>query len=136
MPAQHGGRRQGKPGVAYGNRTDLNAQKIQTVPGQTYGKATAQAEAQKAIPLPDNTPIPGSFGALDRPTERPDEPVTAGAPFGPGPGPAPVNPPSQDLVGMAKYLPTLEFMANQPDSSEALRNFVRRLRGAMPREAG
>jgi hypothetical protein len=30
---------------------------------------------------------PGAMGPLDRPTERPNEPVTAGSPFGPGPGP-------------------------------------------------
>jgi hypothetical protein len=30
------------------------------------------------------TSTPGQYGPLDRPTERPQEPVTAGAPFGPG----------------------------------------------------
>ena len=30
---------------------------------------------------------PGSLGDFTRPTERPDEPVTAGASFGPGPTP-------------------------------------------------
>lgn len=32
-------------------------------------------------------PPPGSFGMLNRPTERPMEPVTSGAPVGAGPGP-------------------------------------------------
>jgi hypothetical protein len=31
--------------------------------------------------------MPGTLGALDRPTERPGEPLTAGLPSGPGPGP-------------------------------------------------
>ena len=31
---------------------------------------------------------PGQLDALNRPTERPNEPVTAGASFGPGPTPS------------------------------------------------
>lgn len=30
-------------------------------------------------------PAPGELGALERPTERPGEPVTSGSPIGPGP---------------------------------------------------
>lgn len=42
--------------------------------------------------MPQSSPAlppvqPGEMGALDRPTERPGEPVTAGLPSGPGPGP-------------------------------------------------
>ena len=82
-----GGMRQGAPGKAYSNRKDLNAtakQPIRSAPNQQYGARTAQEEAQKVIPLPE-TPQPGSFGQLTRPTERPNEPVTAGIPIGPGP---------------------------------------------------
>lgn len=82
---------------AYANRTDLNnpAQRVarQVVPGQTYGKATQQMEAQRAVPMGSSPtdvqaqprPVPGTLGQLTRPTERPGEPITAGAPFGPGP---------------------------------------------------
>lgn len=68
--------------------------------GQPYGEAGKQLAAQQAIPLPDNTALPaprpapampmvapGALGAFSRPTERPAEPVTAGAPVGAGPGP-------------------------------------------------
>jgi hypothetical protein len=82
-----GGMRQGAPGKAYSNRKDLNPtakQPIRSAPNQQYGARTAQEEAQKVIPLPE-TPQPGSFGQLTRPTERPNEPVTAGIPAGPGP---------------------------------------------------
>lgn len=84
---------------AYANRTDLNnaANRVakQVVPGQTYGKATQQMEAQRAVPMgaaptdvaPRPRPMPGTLGSLTRPTERPSEPITAGAPFGAGPGP-------------------------------------------------
>lgn len=103
-----GGARNGRPGASYGNRTDLNAPKPlapTAVGGQTYGQAGQQLAAQKAVPMapppvaapaggapPAPTPVPqgpppGSRGAFNRPTERPLEPVTAGVPSGPGPGP-------------------------------------------------
>jgi len=100
-----GGARQGTPGTAYGNRTDLNMP-ISTVPNQEYGKATQQREAQQAVPMASSPvasapqqsgpqqaaqmpigrplPAPGSMPYIS-PTNRPDEPVTAGLPFGPGP---------------------------------------------------
>ena len=82
-----GGVRQGTPGKSYSNRSDLNAsrQPVQSVKGQAYGKRKAQEDAQQAVPLPKVTP--GSFGPIDRPTDNPQEPVTAGLPFGPGSGP-------------------------------------------------
>ena len=78
--------------AAYGQRTDLNMAPS-AVPGQTYGEAGAQMAAQRAVPMGASaaptapsapTSTPGQYGPLDRPTERPQEPVTAGAPFGPG----------------------------------------------------
>jgi hypothetical protein len=74
-------------------------QPIKAQPGQTYGKAKAQEDAQRVVPLPQvagggagtppvapappGPPVtrPNIFG----PTERPDEPLTAGAALGPGP---------------------------------------------------
>lgn len=81
-----GGRRSGKPGVAYPNRTDLNAQPVRTASGQEYGERTRQEQAQQAVPLPAAAPVPPAQPLL-RPTERPNEPVTSGLPLGPGPGP-------------------------------------------------
>ena len=81
----------------YPNRSDLrNASgKVakQTATGQTYGEAKKQMDAQSAVPMaaaPTDAPpqiLPGQLGAFNRPTERPDEPVTAGASFGAGPTP-------------------------------------------------
>ena len=61
--------------------------------GQTYGEAGQQLAAQKAVPMgqaptdvaPIQRPVPGTLGGFARPTERPMEPITAGANFGPGP---------------------------------------------------
>ena len=63
---------------------------IQAATGQTYGKATEQMNAQRAVPMgapPTEVqrPVPGTLGSLTRPTERPMEPITAGANFGAGP---------------------------------------------------
>ena len=81
----------------YPNRSDLRnaGGKVakQTATGQTYGEAKKQMDAQSAVPMaaaPTDTPpqiMPGQLGAFNRPTERPDEPVTAGASFGAGPTP-------------------------------------------------
>lgn len=66
-------------------------------PGQTYGQGVQQLTAQQAVPMAPQPPAgptgqsaapapvaPGSLGPLTAPTSRPDEPLTAGAPVGPG----------------------------------------------------
>ena len=62
--------------------------------GQTYGKRKEQIEAQRAVPMgrspveaPVARPQPSAPGSFLAPTTRPEEPITAGAPFGQGPGP-------------------------------------------------
>jgi hypothetical protein len=106
-----GGPRSGADQTAYANRSDLNGQPepITTVPGQPYGAAAEQRAAQRAVPIqgtqtPDvpnlkeptvnsaqqPQPQAGPFaGELPwtGPTQRPNEPVTAGLPTGAGPGP-------------------------------------------------
>jgi hypothetical protein len=151
-----GGGRVGQPGRAYSNRSDLT-QAPRAATGQTYGEAAAQTRAQQALPLPRTPPPgaaaagggpppeaggpapgfapPGSFGAFDRPTERPGEPVTAGSPSGPGVGPEALSfnqRADADLESLRPYLPTLELLASQPDTSVAARNFIRRIRGGLP----
>ena len=93
---------------------------IQAATGQTYGKATEQRNAQRVVPMaapPTETagqpqpqrPVPGSLGDLTRPTERPDEPITAGADFGAGPsslqaGIMPAPSASNDVLEQLLYL--------------------------------
>lgn len=55
-----GGARQGTPGQAYGNRTDLNrSMPIETATDQGYGVAAEQQAAQRAIPVASQ-PTPGA----------------------------------------------------------------------------
>jgi hypothetical protein len=87
--------------------------------GQTYGEATAQQQRVRSVPT-DAAPtdvakrqrpraVPMAPGSLTGPTTRPQEPITAGAPFGPGPGPSaagilPAVPPDGDVLGTLQYL--------------------------------
>jgi hypothetical protein len=154
-----GGKRYGTPGKSYSQRSDLNVAP-RAATGQQYGKAGAQLASQRQVPVarpatdvvPTVAPAPtaprplsgtipglapGTVTPLDAPTERPNEPITAGLPIGPGAGPEVLGAlgaqPDDDGVGdLAPYLPMLEFMASQPGASTQTRNFVRRLRGAKP----
>lgn len=125
-----GGRRQGRVGQSYANRTDLNPGPrplpAAAATGQPYGAAGQQLAAQQAIPMasgpvvsPSPTPapaaapsggmppgpLPGSLPPLNRPSERPGEPLTTGAPVGAGPGP--------EILGLAPSPQTLGDMLNR-----------------------
>lgn len=111
-----GGRRRGQVGKPYPNRTDLRTtQPPKAAPGQPYGEAKAQLDAQRAIPL-SRTPAPGgspgppstaalagmlggggpvSVPPLNSPSTRPNEPITSGLSTGPGPGPEALKYPAQ-----------------------------------------
>jgi hypothetical protein len=106
----------------YTRRTDLARDNVQTrmdVPSSGYGEgaetagfmaSAPMAEAQQAapmIPLPDR--------ALGAPTMRRDEPITAGAPFGEGPGREvlPVPPAAPDET--AQTLRALAAVYPDPD---------------------
>ena len=70
---------------------------ISTASNQQYGQRLAQQRAQEAVPMgqsPTTVPspvqqrprtAPGTLTPLTAPTARPNEPITAGANFGPGP---------------------------------------------------
>lgn len=89
---------------------------VTAAPGQTYGEAGAQRAAQQAVPMgTPQAPVvsPGSLGPLDRPTERPLEPITAGNPLGAGPGAEALATPlpdtlmaggKQDLINQVRYV--------------------------------
>lgn len=91
-----GGPRSGNPGTSYTNRTDLAAdtQPVAVPTGQTYGEAGAQKAAMSQIGIPDLQGMLQSMPGLTDPSQRPDEPLTAGMPMGPGPGP--IGPPKGD----------------------------------------
>ena len=103
--------------AAYAQRTDLNSSAMTP----QYGGVKKLADAQKAVPMGASPvaappqiqrPVPGAAGPLTRPTERPLEPVTAGANFGPGPnamaaGIIPTPPAQNDVLEQLAYLNSL-----------------------------
>ena len=76
---------------------------VTTATNQQYGMRAAQRASQKAVPMsksPTGEPSkivrikPGSLTPLSAPTDRPNEPITAGANFGPGPNALQANIPT------------------------------------------
>lgn len=123
-------------------RTDIgDVQKTRDLPNADYGEQQAYQAQQAGAPLAAdqggqaNLAGGGNPAAnvipLNAPTQRPGEPVTAGAPSGPGAGAAGMpNMQQQDVQALQPYLPVLQFMAGQQDSSWALRNLVRQIKAA------
>lgn len=131
-----------------------------TVPtGLPYGAARKLEQAQNAVPLPQGAPsatpqagaagspmtgalaaaaaMPPPSGGFVEPGD-PNASATVGLPMGPGPGPEalPLPPrqmaPTEDDYRLAGYLPRLEALASGPGVTDEFRNYVRRLRGAVP----
>ena len=135
MANQHGGyRRPAQPAAASGpgalaRRTDGGPATAQYVTGLPYGDGQDFYDLQTSAPLgaeaaktrmrsgaqatqggPSITATP-----LFAPTQRPDEPVTAGAPFGPGENAAPAAGPRRSLAD------TLGLLAAYDSTGEVAR---------------
>lgn len=145
-----GGRPRPKPGKAYSNRTDLNKPvPMKSAPGQQYGAAKAQMDAQRAVPMAGapqqqpppqpvapgsvGLPMPGSMPGLFDDSNDPDEHVMNGAPIGPGLGPEAfgVGPEAQDTRDdewLRRNLPAMEFTANFGKGDDASRQIIRLLK--------
>lgn len=115
-----GGKRQGKPGASYTNRTDLalgpRQLPVSTAPNQPYGAAKQQADAQAAVPMASGpltqTPDirqaaadfqPPAIPGIGDPSMNPGEHVTTGMNAGIGqttPTQGPLQP-SPVLKGVA-----------------------------------
>ena len=136
-----GGVREGQPGKAYSNRSDLTQPGAAPQPATAPNTATmtpprgygSPSPAAPPVASPPSTPtapvgqqtlpqgMQGTPPALDltAPTTRPNEPVTAGVPSGPGPNTMSLpNLPSQDTLGLFLR----ELYRAQP--SEAVRQLI------------
>lgn len=113
------------PNAGYGEQADYQEQK---------------SGAQQAQSPGGNVDFASLFGdpasrvvGLSAPSAQPGVPVTDGAAMGDGRGEEAlglVNQREEDLQSLAAYLPVLEFMANQPGASWAMRNTVRKVKAA------
>jgi hypothetical protein len=153
MAERHGGmRRPQNPAPVSGpgqlsQRTDGGPQQtLADMSGMPYGENQAMDAIQSAAPLSASGQTSarasrrggggqsgGMGGApLMSPTQRPDEPVTAGAPFGPGPGPSGemASAMNEDIEMIKQYLPDLEMATmfrGAPKTFVALVNYLRSL---------
>jgi hypothetical protein len=112
-------------------RTD--GQPVRDLPNPAYGEGKQFEQIQQGARMeqaagPQITP-------LGAPTMRPDEPVTAGVPSGPGPGPEAIgvgmsnrDQSQVDARQIARYLPSLERMANRPGTPPSFVRFVKYVR--------
>lgn len=128
---------------ALSKRTDGGpGQPVRAPSGGAYGDRQNLEQLQQAAPLsaspggdvgaPAPADVTEGLIGLGEPTQLPDEPVTAGAALGEGPGLEALglpNQPGEDMKRLVAYLPVLEHMANQPGASKAARNLVRQIKG-------
>lgn len=118
-----GGKRQGTPGKAYANRTDM---------GMNYDQSAGSAAAggmQPAAPSGPPPPTPDDSPNLSAPTAYPDEPVTAGLPIGAGPGPS-RDTRMAETVELKRFLPFLEPYLDRAETPDSVRALFRYIRGA------
>jgi hypothetical protein len=115
---------------ALSQRTD--GQPVAQLPDARYGEQAEFQGAQDGAPMAAGGPPLDLSGVvpLDAPTQMPGQPVTAGAPLGPGPG-TEVLPAAQEseeeMQRAMRFLPPLMFLASQPGSSPSTRQLVRQL---------
>lgn len=87
-------------------RTDLSPSSQPTrLPSETdrYGERKQLRQQQNAAPM-EREPPPGLTQGVFGPSQRSTEPITAGAPLGPGPGPTGPQPPQDpDMLIRAMY---------------------------------
>lgn len=131
MPRGRGGTRQGTPGKAYVNRTDM---------GQNYDMASGIAPAAGGLTPPsasNSAPIlpvyPDQTPNLSDPTQRPMEPITAGLPMGAGPGMEAMtnyDPRPTETQALRKWLPLLDPLTSNPETPESVKTLIRYIRGS------
>lgn len=127
----------------FSERTDKAVENAnQALPNAGYGEQKAYQEQQGGAAMSQSAPDFASiFGnpasqvvGLGEPSMQADTPVTAGAAMGAGAGMEALGLPDQqkvDLQSLVPYLPVMEFMANQPGASWAMRNRIREVKAMM-----
>ena len=110
-------------------RTDLNVsnQPARYISGMPYGEGQATYEQQTAAPMAANplAQVLSEVTPLTAPTQRPDEPITAGMDFGPGPGSEmlPV-PPQRPTISLADTFRQLAINDPSGDAELVYRRLV------------
>lgn len=115
-----GGARQGQPGKAYANRTDMGMNRAPVAGGAPPPSPSGPGQAL-GVSSPEQTPFltePGNASV----------PMTQGIPTGPGAG-AP-QPAKTDLDIIRRYLPDMRAAAQAEDAPDTFKALVRYLEGS------
>lgn len=124
-PADRQGRMQ-LPDAAYGEQATFQ----QDQAGAPMAAAPGPDQIHHGVAPADLSQVVG----LGDDTAHPNQPVTAGAALGDGPGMEALGLGTDDdpaVQNLRDVLPTLELMANSPSAGFAFRQFVRRTRSMM-----
>ena len=114
-----------------------SGQAIRPYTGMPYGQGQALMQQQASAPMAKgSTPAPSVLGLppipqLTDPTQMPDQPVTAGADAGPGPGTEALQIPSNMTPDNSQfnrtidsYYPVLSFINSRPSTSAETRQVL------------
>lgn len=129
----------------FSQRTDKAVSNANTnLPNASYGENADFQDLRAGAPMASSPGVPSDIGALmgamrpeaiglGEPTSQPDVPVTDGAALGPGAGPEVLAQPdnTQAAAQAMAWLPALEWIANQPGTSDANRNLIRQMKANM-----
>lgn len=124
---------------ALSQRTDggpADTQAAKYVSGLPYGEGQEMMNIQQSAPMAaTGMPAPAPVIPLKAPSQRPQEPVTAGANAGLGPDMSSLGLGARDVAAndearatLISYMPALLQVASQPGTSPETRNIIRRLR--------
>lgn len=111
-------------------------QAVRRLPNAKYGESKEFESIQAGAPM-RKAPSPEQAAAVPppvpvkAPSARPDEPVTAGAAAGEGPGEEILGlnyDADRDAASLINALPILEFLASQPNASRQLRILLREVK--------
>lgn len=92
-------------GLPYGENSELNTQQAAAPLAQSMTSGAAAPAPATGPSLADRVAALTPFGA---PTQRPNEPVTAGAALGPGPGPEALGLPTPPMAGYQSALSAVQ----------------------------
>lgn len=118
---------------ALSRRTDGGpGQPVKVAPGGEYGSRQEMEAVQSGAPMAESGGAPAPAPVpLNAPTQRPDEPITAGAEVGAGIGPAAagiLDDEQGTIEQLRPMLRSMETIANLPSSTPQFRSYVRKLR--------
>lgn len=130
MPRGRGGSRQGTPGKAYFNRTDMGMDYNMDAGSPASGGMAPPSDTVSQTPV---LPVyPDQIPNLSDPTQRPNEPITDGLRSGPGRGREALtnyDPRRQEAQALKRWLPILEPVMRDPETPDSVKTLIQYIRG-------